>query len=82
MFEVGDEYNLKRETCHLSIRYVDMYLSRAECTVVRLQLLGAACLFLACKIEEVISPRVAHIAYATDNGFTPQEIIDMETKIL
>ena len=82
MFEVGDEYHLKRETCHLSIRLVDLYLSRLACPVVRLQLLGAACLFLACKMEEITSPRVAHIAYACDNGFTTDEIIQMESRIL
>jgi hypothetical protein len=33
---------------------------------------------LACKIEEIVCPRVGHFAYATDNGFTTQQIVEME----
>ena len=35
----------------------------------------------ACKVEEIVCPRVSHFRYATDNGFTNQEIIDIEAEI-
>jgi hypothetical protein len=71
MLEVGDEFAMTRETCHISIMLVDLYLSKEVCAIERLQLLGASSLLLACKLEEIICPRVGHFSYATDNGFSP-----------
>ena len=72
---------MTRESCHISIRFVDLYLSREECPIERLQLLGAASLLIACKMEEIVCPRVGHFAYATDNGFTQRQIVEMEANI-
>jgi G2/mitotic-specific cyclin 1/2 len=72
---------MTRESCHLSIRFVDLYLSREECPIERLQLLGAGSLLIACKMEEIVCPRVGHFAYATDNGFTERQIVEMEAHI-
>ena len=81
MQEVCDEFGLTRETFHLSVFYVDIFLSRQFCPLERLQLLGASSLMAACKVEEIVCPRVSHFRYATDNGFTNQEIIDIEAEI-
>lgn len=70
IMEVSDEFYLSRESFHLAINYIDLYLSRTQCTTDKLQLLGAASLLLACKVEEIVCPRVKHIAFTTDNGFT------------
>ncbi len=32
-------------------------------------------------MEEIVCPRVGHFAYATDNGFTQKQIIEMEESI-
>lgn len=53
MMEVCDEFGLYRETFHLAATFVDLYLSRKECPIDRLQLLGAAGMMLACKMEEI-----------------------------
>lgn len=81
MMEVSDEFGLSRETFHLSITYVDLYLTRMRCKIEELQLLGAASLLLACKVEEIVCPRVSHFTYATDNGFTHAQIVSMEAQI-
>jgi len=81
MMEVSDEFALSRETFHLSITYVDLYLTRRRCQIEVLQLLGAASLLLACKVEEIVCPRVSHFTYATDNGFTHAQIVAMEGQI-
>ena len=72
MMEVCDEFALSRETFHLSSTYVDLYLTRKYCPIEKLQLLGASSLLLACKMEEIICPRVKDFAYATDNGFNKE----------
>ena len=81
MFEVGDEYAMSRETCHISIRYVDLYLSREECPIERLQLLGPVSLMISYKMEEVFCPRVSNFSYATDNGFNEHSIIEIEARL-
>ena len=70
MMEVCDEFGLKRDTFHLATYYVDLYLTKIYCKVDDLQLLGASSLLLACKIEEILCPRVKDFVFATDNGFT------------
>jgi hypothetical protein len=39
-------------------------------------LLGASSLLLASKVEEVMCPRVKDFAFATDNGFSSEQIIE------
>jgi hypothetical protein len=70
MMEVCEEFGLKRETYHLSVHFTDLFLTKQYCSVDKLQLLGASTLLLACKMEEVVCPRVKDFAFATDNGFT------------
>lgn len=81
MMEVCDEFALVRETFHLAVTYVDLFLSRSKCPIEKLQLLGASSLLIACKVEEIVCPRVAHFSYATDNGFSAKDIVDMEANI-
>lgn len=69
MMEVCDEFGLKRDTFHLGVYYTDLFLTKIQCPIDKLQLLGAASLLLACKIEEVLCPRVKDFVFATDNGF-------------
>ena len=79
MMEVAMDFRLKRETFHLSINYVDRYLSRTrdmERSV--LQLLGASALWTASKIEEIYPPKITDFAKATDNCYTIEEIKEME----
>ena len=38
-------------------------------------------MLLASKMNEVVCPGVRHFSYATDNGFTERQIIEMEANI-
>lgn len=69
MMEVCDEFGLKRDTFHLATYFNDLYLTKVFCKVDDLQLLGASSLLLACKVEEILCPRVKDFVFATDNGF-------------
>ena len=46
-----------------------------------LQLVGVTALFLAAKMEEVFCPKVGDFAKSTDNGYTSEQIVKMETEI-
>lgn len=80
---VSHVYSFHRETYHLAIDYVDRYLTaQANVTKDKLQLIGATCLFIAAKYEEIRPPTVNEFAYLTDGGCTADEIVNMEVVIL
>ncbi|XP_038207883.1 G1/S-specific cyclin-E [Zerene cesonia] len=81
--EVCEVYKLHRETFHLTVDYVDRYLSNTDdvqkgC----LQLIGITCLFIAAKVEEVYPPKIGEFAYVTDGACTTDEILLEEQLIL
>lgn len=39
-------------------------------------------MLLACKVEEIYIPRVGDFALATDGGYTKEQIVQMEGKIM
>ena len=79
MMEVCNEFTLKRETFYYAINYVDRFLSaRVNVRKEELQLIGVTAMFVAAKMEEVYSPRVADFAKSTDNGYTVHQIVKME----
>jgi len=83
MMEVCNEFTLKRETFYYSVNYVDRFLSvHKNVKKEELQLVGVSSMFIAAKMEEVYSPRVADFAKSTDNGYDPAQIVKMEKIIL
>lgn len=83
MMEVCNEFTLKRETYHYAANYVDRFLSiHKNVRKEELQLVGVTAMFMAAKMEEVYSPRVADFAKSTDNGYTVQQIVKMEKVML
>lgn len=51
MMEVSTEFEMKRESYYLAINYVDKYLSTVNTIKAEVQLVGAACMFMASKME-------------------------------
>ncbi|KAI5631335.1 G1/S-specific cyclin-E [Phthorimaea operculella] len=81
--QVCEVYKLHRETFHLTVDYVDRYLSITEDVQKgRLQLIGITCLFIAAKVEEVYPPKIGEFAYVTDGACTTDEILMEELLIL
>ncbi|XP_026758628.1 G1/S-specific cyclin-E [Galleria mellonella] len=81
--EVCEVYKLHRETFHLTVDYIDRYLSNTEDVQKgRLQLIGITCLFIAAKVEEVYPPKISEFAYVTDGACTTEEILLEELLIL
>ncbi|XP_033743540.1 G2/mitotic-specific cyclin-A-like [Pecten maximus] len=82
LVEVSEEYNLHRETLFLAINYIDRFLSTMAVQRGKLQLVGAASMFLASKYEEIYPPDVGEFAYITDDTYTKKQVLRMEHLIL
>lgn len=83
LMEVCREFEMQRETFHLTVNIVDRFLSCvSEVHKNRLQLVGVAALFVASKVEEVYPPKANEFALITDGAFTIVEIYKMERLVL
>ncbi|XP_010416680.1 PREDICTED: cyclin-A1-2-like [Camelina sativa] len=82
LVEVAEEYRLSSETLYLAVNYVDRYLTGSVITKQNLQLLGVACMMIAAKYEEVCVPQVEDFCYITDNTYSRNELLEMESSVL
>ncbi|XP_048776995.2 G2/mitotic-specific cyclin-A-like [Ostrea edulis] len=82
LVEVSEEYKLHRETLFLAVNYIDRFLSQMSVQRSKLQLVGAASMFLASKYEEIYPPDVTEFAYITDDTYTKKQVLRMESLVL
>lgn len=82
LVEVAEEYKLVPDTLYLTISYIDRFLSSRALSRQRLQLLGVSSMLIASKYEEISPPHVEDFCYITDNTYTKQELVKMESDIL
>jgi hypothetical protein len=82
LVEVGEEYKLQTETLHLAINYIDRFLSYMAVQRSKLQLVGAACMFIAAKYEEIYPPDVGEFVYITDDTYNKRQVLRMEHLVL
>ena len=82
LIEVAVEYKLQRETLMLAVNYTDRFLGRVFVGRKKLQLVGAAAMWIAAKYEEIYPPELAEFVYITDNTYTKEEVLGMEFNIL
>lgn len=82
LVEVAEEYKLHRETLCLAVNYIDRFLSQMSVVRGKLQLVGAACVFLAAKYEEIYPPDVGEFVYITDDTYTSTQVLRMEHLVL
>ncbi|XP_054278740.1 G1/S-specific cyclin-E1-like isoform X3 [Macrosteles quadrilineatus] len=79
IMEVCEVYKLHRETYHLTLDYIDRYLSsQTDIPKQQLQLIGITCLQLAAKNEEIYPPKMVDFAYVTDGACSEAEILAKE----
>lgn len=81
IIQVQLKFRLLPETLFLATNIIDRFLSKKDAALDQVQLFGIAALFIACKMEEVISPSVGSLAYLAE-GYTEEEIIEAELLIL
>merc|ERR1712126_410505 len=82
LVEVGEEYKLQTETLHLTVNYIDRFLSYMAVQRSKLQLVGAACMFIAAKYEEIYPPDVSEFVYITDDTYSKRQVLRMEHLVL
>ncbi|KEH35765.1 putative cyclin [Medicago truncatula] len=82
LVEVADEYKLLPETLHLSVSYIDRFLSIEPVSRSKLQLLGVSSMLIASKYEEITPPKAVDFCQITDNTYDLEEVLKMEADIL
>ncbi|KAL1124781.1 hypothetical protein AAG570_001402 [Ranatra chinensis] len=82
MVEVQENFELNHETLYLSVKIVDLYLSKVIISKDKLQLVGCASLFIACKYDERLPPMIEDFLYVCDDLYSASELTGMEVKIL
>jgi len=76
------KFRLQPETFFLGIKLLDTYLSLKPVSRQKLQLMGMVALQIACKVEEIYSPRMKDWVYMCDKAYTEQEILRTERAML
>jgi cyclin B len=82
LVDVHCKFKLREETLYLTVSLIDRYLTIASVTRMRLQLVGVAALFIACKYEEIYPPALKDFVYITDNAYVKNDVLEMEGLIL
>lgn len=82
MVEVQETFELNHETLYLAVKIVDLYLCRTVINKERLQLLGAAAFFIACKYDERQPPLIEDFLYICDGAYNHDELVRMEMETL
>ncbi|XP_007180027.1 cyclin-P isoform X4 [Balaenoptera ricei] len=80
--EVMEYLGLAGDTLYLAVHLLDSYLGAGRVRLHRLQLLGVACLFVACKMEECVLPEPASLCLLGDGSFSRAELLCAERRIL
>ena len=82
LIDVHAKFNLLTETLFLSINIIDRFLSKQSINRKYLQLLGVTSMFLASKYEDIYPPEMKDFLFMTDNAYTAEEMVKMESDIL
>lgn len=82
MLEVCDEQRCEEEVFPLSMNYLDRFLSVCDIPRTRLQLLGAACMFIASKLKETNPISAEKLVIYTDHSISLSVLMDMESVVL
>ncbi|XP_050498304.1 cyclin-A2-like [Diabrotica virgifera virgifera] len=82
LVSVAEEYKLADETLHLSVNYIDRFLGHISVAKNKFQLVGAAAMMIATKMEEYYPIDAKEWSYLTSDTFTPQQVLKMEQVVL
>jgi hypothetical protein len=81
VLQVQERFGLAHDTLHLAWIMIDRCLCVNEIKKDKLQLLGATCMFLATKYEEVSIPHINDFIYLAASAFSKRDITHMERTV-
>lgn len=82
LVDVHGSFKLGEQTLALAVRYLDEFMGRQQISKRELQLLGATCLWIASKFEEIYPPRLKHFVEVTASSYSREEFLAMESRVL
>ncbi|XP_014443405.1 cyclin N-terminal domain-containing protein 2, partial [Tupaia chinensis] len=82
LIQVHEFLGLAGDTLYLAVHLLDSYLCAGRVRLHRLQLLGVACLFVACKMEECVLPEPSSLCLLSADSFSREELLRAERRIL
>ncbi|KAJ6457596.1 nime/cyclinb [Mycena sanguinolenta] len=82
ILQVHTRFHLLPETLFLSTHLLDRFLCLRVVSPSKLQLLGLACLLIASKFEETVSPAIVNFTAIAGDAFTAVEMRDAERHVL
>jgi len=82
LVEVVDVFDMSQRTAFLAISYTDRYMKDSIIERAKYQLIGATCLHIASKCEDVSYIGIDDLAMCADSVFKPQDVLQMEEEVL
>ncbi len=82
IIDVHRKFRLMPETLYVTVYIVDKFMSLQHIKKAELHLLGVTALLISTKYEEIYPPELKDLLNVSENKFTRQEVMKMETKIL
>lgn len=82
LIQVHIKFELLPQTLYLTVNILDRFLEAKIVTRRKLQLVGCASMLAASKYEEIYAPECSDFVSMSDNAFTVDELLDMESLVL
>ncbi|KAJ7157973.1 g2/mitotic-specific cyclin cdc13 [Mycena crocata] len=82
LIQVHTRFHLTQETLFLGINLIDRFLSTRMISPSKMQLVGMACMLIASKFEETISPAIANFIQVCEGAYTAADMLQAEQHIL
>lgn len=82
LIKVMDEFYLPQQILHITINYLDRYLSYVPIDHTMLRLVGITSLFIACKMYKKKSIELGDVVHICDNIYSTESILGMEEDII
>lgn len=84
VFDVCDEYDIDMDVAASAVELCDRYIGTSQFlfNMMKLQIVACACIQIAIKFVAGAHFKLDTLSWLTDNAFSPQEIRNMEIRVL
>eukprot|EP00088_Acartia_fossae_P024761 TRINITY_DN25654_c0_g1_i1.p1 TRINITY_DN25654_c0_g1~~TRINITY_DN25654_c0_g1_i1.p1 ORF type:complete len:413 (-),score=86.25 TRINITY_DN25654_c0_g1_i1:157-1395(-) len=80
--QVQHYLRLSQETLYLSIKMIDLVISKRDIPSDKLQLVGISCILIASKMEEYYPADIRKLISLTSDSYTKKQVLKMEIVII